>query len=768
MYQLLCVHYYTPREKVLMHAWPMGGGVYFSIVALVSRLMNVLGCIVFFVLIFDQHSLWSEERAVMTPLMRKANEWMFFDNLRSYVSAAVDTSFNCSDPTLQFAAPVAYESSRYNDQLCDTSAYSTILQTIDSNTWTCLSEIESKTQISASTQDSSNFLSVPTAFVSYVDKVRSTVPTCDASNMISSVSVVRDVEKTMLELDFFVSTMYRFDRQSDANTIEDDSETDYTYSGLGSEFSELILLDTNGDTVSGCIDSSTGSSGDCTWAWTSGNEPEYLYVTVQNLLDAAGLTNLQDSNLDFKTYFESRGIFPTDSVSYPYQITGLELGIVVRWNNAPVCDGLEFEYGDDSSSCSYSTTGSRPLTGTISVKYNPTYRPLETSVSASGSFTETFGIRITMAGAGYVLGDYDAWLIYFPLVYSILFVSMLTCCMETCMFLRCKEGKFSKGRSVGSKVWNCCSYVLVMISGKNMPKKLEPCPRFCRSIWHSKTRIAHIRKKFALQRNFHKQQDDFLDERQVLLHHVTFKPQSVSKNQNVIIEDVSRPQLQSLLAAISTNRSQLERIVRKEIEVESRGQEKKNLLIARLATIQLLLSSGVGEDEMEGQIIQPPKEIDRHRNLLRAMFLEFADVLADLLDENRATIRPPSRELSSDDLMADADGFLDDERSVDSTDEENDMTDDGDDDAKLPFDSENDDDFESGSTRFDSDAGSERDDDGTSKTKSLKEHQRKRNSTAAGDDVREFCMELQNVGFDFSSSEDDSEDDGMGESFEGL
>ena len=286
-----------------------------------------------------------------------------------------------------------------------------------------------------------------------------------------------------------------------------------------------------------------------------------------------------------------------------------------------------------------------------------------------------------------------------------------------------------------------------------MPKSLEPCPRYCRSIWHSKTRIAHIRKKFALQRNFHKQQDDFLDERQVLLHRVAFKPQSIINSKNITIEDVSRQQLQSLLATISTDRSQLERIVRKELEVETRHQEKKNLLVARLATVQLLLSSGVSEDEMEATIIQPPKKFDLHRNLLRAMFLEFADVLATLLDENRTSIRPPSRELSADDLNF-QDKESDEEKFVSSTDNEESDTD-----AATDTDYETDEDFR-GSTKFDSDDGD------SSKAEGTREHKKSRQSTAAGDDIREFCMELQNVGFDFSSS-DDEEGTGGG-AFEGF
>ena len=395
-------------------------------------------------------------------------------------------------------------------------------------------------------------------------------------------------------------------------------------------------------------------------------------------------------------------------------------------------------------------------TGTISVKYNPTYRPLQTSVSASGSFKETYGIRITMGGTGYVVGDYDVWLVYIPLIYSILSVALVTCCMETCMFMRCKEGKFAKNRPFYMKVWTCSSFVLVQLSGMNCYKSLEPCPRYCKSIWHSKTRIAHIRKKFALQRNFHKAQDDFLDERQVLLHRVTFKPQSVINSKNVSIEDVSRQQLQSLLATISTDRSQLERIVRKEIEVEKRGQEKKNLLVARLATVQLLLTSGYSEDEMESTIVQPPKKIDRHRNLLRAMFLEFADVLATLLDENRTSIRPPSRELSHEDLLdKDVDSVASDENMF--TEDEDSMSTDGE--GGKVFDSEEDDDFDS--ETFDSE--NEKEDD-TPKAQSVRDHKKDRASTAAGDDIREFCMELQNVGFDFSSSSDDEETG----AFEGL
>ena len=366
IYNLLCVHYYTPRERVLMHARPFVG-VYFSAVALFSRLINVIGFIVFFVLITDQHSLWTEEKPVITPLMRKANEWLFFDELRTKVSNVVSTTFNCSGDQ-SFAAPVSYESSRYNDQLCGTTASSTTLQVITSSTWSCLSDTASKTQITASTQDSSNFLAIPTAVVSYTTKDRSTIPNCESTNMVSSVSVVRDVEKTMLEMDFFVSTMYRFDRQSDANTIAEDLQTDETYSGLGGEFSELKLVDTDGNTVTGCIDATTGNSAACQWTWTPGSEPEYPYVTLKNLLDAAGSStqsiSLQDNNAAFKDYFDTKGIWPTSTVSYPYQLTGIELGVVVKWNNAPVCDGLAFEYGSDASSCSSSTMGSRPLTGT--------------------------------------------------------------------------------------------------------------------------------------------------------------------------------------------------------------------------------------------------------------------------------------------------------------------------------------------------------------------------------------------------------------------
>ena len=69
-------------------------------------------------------------------------------------------------------------------------------------------------------------------------------------------------------------------------------------------------------------------------------------------------------------------------------------------------------------------------------------------------------------------------------------------------------------------------------------------------------------------------------------------------------------------------------------------------------------------------------------------------------------------------------------------------------------------DEEFNSTKFDSD------DDDSSKPEGTKEHKKSRQSTAAGDDIREFCMELQNVGFDFSSS-DDEEGVGGG-AFEGF
>ena len=64
-----------------------------------------------------------------------------------------------------------------------------------------------------------------------------------------------------------------------------------------------------------------------------------------------------------------------------------------------------------------------------------------------------------MGGSGYVVGDYDVWLVYIPLVYSILAVTLVTCCMETCMFMRCKEGKLGKGRPFYIKMWTCCSSV---------------------------------------------------------------------------------------------------------------------------------------------------------------------------------------------------------------------------------------------------------------------------------------------------------------------
>ena len=110
-------------------------------------------------------------------------------------------------------------------------------------------------------------------------------------------------------------------------------------------------MDTDGNTVTGCIDATTGNSAACQWTWTPGSEPKYPYVTLKNLLDAAGSStqsiSLQDNNAAFKDYFDTKGIWPTSTVSYPYQLTGIELGVVVKWNNAPVCDGLAFEYGSD-------------------------------------------------------------------------------------------------------------------------------------------------------------------------------------------------------------------------------------------------------------------------------------------------------------------------------------------------------------------------------------------------------------------------------------
>merc|ERR1712146_159910 len=127
------------------------------------------------------------------------------------------------------------------------------------------------------------------------------------------------------------------------------------------------------------------------------------------------------------------------------------------------------------------------------------------------------------------------------------------------------------------------------------------------------------------------------------------------------------------------------------------------------------------------------------------------DVLATLLDENRTSLRPPSRDLSADNLKLYGDES-DEEKIMESQtdDEESSDTD-----AATDTDYETDEEF-----KYDSD------DDNSSKAEGTKEHKKSRQSTAAGDDIREFCMELQNVGFDFSSS-DDEEGVGGG-AFEGF
>lgn len=749
--KLCFTDYYTPRQHVLLHTWTLGG-LNFSLVALFSRLINVVGLVAFLVSVFSAHLLWPEESPMIVPMLRKASEWTHFDVMSSLAKETVASSFDCDADAYQFLAPVPYESSRFNSVLCsNATAYDVPLQTIQSSgsvSWACATPVQSKERITAATYDSSSFLAIPTVDVVYGTKQRTLVPQCNKTDLVNEVSIIRDVESTVVEVGFFVSTMRRFEEQSDAVSNAAATQKDDTFTALAGEFQSVKLVDTTGTVLLNCP-KSDGQIGICEWTWAADEEPSHIFVTVGNLLQAAGVSSLQESNENFKTYYEGRAdgsVWPSSdtSLAYSYQITGIEIAIVVRWNNAPVCDGLAFEFGEDEDECTSSTTGSRPLVGEISVTHNPTFRTLQSTVSADGTYSESFGVRITLAGGGYIVGEYDPWLLYLPLVCALIVVSFLTCVMETCMFMRCKETLLPKGTPLHMRVWMIFSSVLTRCSGLGLPKKCSRISEFCRFIWHTKTRIGHIRKKFALQQNFHKQQDDFLDEEQVLLHRVTFKPHSIRSVGHR--EEVSRQQLRSLLATIMTDRSQLERIVRKEIE-SIRNEKNTNLssLNARLATLNILITSGISEDEMETIIQQPLRKADRHRNLLRAMFLEFADVIASALHDRGAKLKPPSRD-----------------SSLDGTEDFNSATISDTEEMDVQWENSDDDSDASSTKRRGSSVGSIASafsfdsDDGASDDES--DDGRRRHES--GEEVREFCMELQNVGFDFDSDENDD--------FEGL
>jgi len=751
-----CCDYYTKRQQVLRYKHPLAStGFYVSISALCTNFIGFIGCLVFVIVVTNGHELWAEEKPMIVPLLRKANEWIFFSNLKSLTSSTIVDTFDCTDSERSFVVPAAYESTRFNTVLCDANAESTV-PTFNASSWTCFDNLTSTTKISAAIEDSGGYLEFPSAVITYATKSRVAVPQCSSSeDLLSAVSFVRDVELAAVELGFFVSDMHRFEMQSEFMTNAEMIQRTNEFTARGGEFESVKLVSTSGETVSGCVNTQTGVLESCEWRWASGEDPSRIVVTVGNLLSAAGLSSLQDSNEAFKSYYDTRGQWPSSesSLAYPYQLTGLELAIVVRWNNAPVCDGAEFLVGRDQSQCTSSTMGARPMVAEISVDYNPTFRPLRTSASADGSFEEQYGIRITMAGGGYIVDDvYDLWLLYVPLITSILVASLLSCCMETFLFMRCKQG-LPRKMSLLQKICFCPSRVCIWCGGYDLP--CESLSKMCKRIWHTKPRIAHIRKKFYLQRNYHKAQDDILDEDQVLLHRVTFKPQS--NNQGAAkISDITRQKIVGLLSSIQTDRSQLDRLVRKEKEMSLNPSYA--FVNSRLAALKLLLTSGVSANEIEMKIEHAPTKKDQHCNLLRAIFLEFADVLAEYIYRHELAIRPPSRELSFENLRGSAlldgdDDNDDDEISLGSSTKEWDSES-----VASSVDSSV---AGSKDSKFDLTTSGEESDGGD--VASMKRPDTSRNM----DRMYEFCMDLQNAGYDFSSDDDD-EDGENEDAFEGI
>lgn len=700
--------------------------------------------------------LKTQEKPLYVPMLRKANEWLYFDNLLAMTEAppAVD----CSS---EYVVPADYNSARFNFYACDNAIASSLQVTSP----TC---IQGSSFISDITIDSSEFLAVPTAVVEYPAKISGNA-SCDTSSNPKkpTLTLLTDAGRAMIDLGFYVSTMARFQARANSATNPSGLEADDLFTGTVANFG-VTLLGSDGQKIDGCHKTSTGETGPCVWEGNS-EVPEQILVTLDQLLQASGIGEdlLQTENEDFKNYYESRNNWPAGGGGkYPLQVTGLELAVAVRWEQPENCQRQRYGFLGGLAGGSTCAEGSFPIIATLSVSQNPVFRPLVTSTSSTGAFSEIYGVRITTDGTGYILGADDIWNIYIPLIHTLVLISMLYYCMDTCKFCRCKSGR---DLPFGS----CCSNTLICIEDMRSCKDtFNPCCGCCGSFYEKcckyadpqaccvasskmlreKPRIRHIRRKFQLQYNFHEAEDKLLDETQVLLHSVIFRPNQTFEEAGR--GNIPRVKLHSLLASLDTERSMLKRLVKKELQTtldSTRLGQDSNTDMSRYGQIledvhirtevlNLLLTSGASVNDVNQNIsedFEPEMDTHIHGNLFRAMFLEFNETLSKHLGKrkgvNYSQIRrqvkphrePPATKITP---RAKKPTKL---RKAQTT-------------RKEPA--------EQGLLYGDLLSSTDED---SSSNSSGNEH--------TGNDgmQSQFSLQLQNVGFDFSSGSDSSDDDGQ-------
>lgn len=278
------------------------------------------------------------------------------------------------------------------------------------------------------------------------------------------------------------------------------------------------------------------------------------------------------------------------------------------------------------------------------------------------------------------------------------------------------------------------------------------CP-YCEALceWRKKPRIRHIRNKFKYQYNFHQAEDDKLDENQVLLHEIGFGPH----HPPIESSDITRVKLQAALAGIHGDRSQLERVVKRELQftydskkfksnktkgktktLDAQVRKQRKDIQTRIAVLNLLLTPGASRDEVDQNIDKNYENYMAdfvHTNLFRAMFLEFNEAISEYLSGETTVdlshIRANTVKVTGNQRQSQISST--EMRGKDRTQ------------AQTTGAQKN------GQGALDKDTeliGDIADEDGNVA------------DLAEAAKISEFCLELQNVGFDFSSDSDMSED----------
>ena len=322
---------------------------------------------------------------------------------------------------------------------------------------------------------------VPTAIVFYGNESSS----CSTP---PELYFLTDAEDLILKLDFYVTTDYRLKALSYVSSSEA-PETSSKFTAESKDINVELLESSTGYVLgSECLDmSELNSDGmaitplqgkDCVW-----NTSSTVYLSVNNIVRAAGIESLNSENAKYQNVIESAfsstsfdqlscecriaGLTQTetlascqsttanysnyeDVVSYPYRLSGMDLVMNVEWHNVPYCSGAA-AFQDEDCLFLYrgtSLTGlTEDITARVTVREMSTssntetskLKPLLSTVDSNGYFYEVYGVRIRLQGSADNL--YADSINYVGMGWALLWCSILTYVLnwilELVLFGRC-------------------------------------------------------------------------------------------------------------------------------------------------------------------------------------------------------------------------------------------------------------------------------------------------------------------------------------------